>query len=183
MTAKMMPFKIAPDSERYLELVRMAFVAGFVAVAAVVAPVAAQDLGFWQNRIGQGVAYGEPGSAVPVKPADPVAALPIASRPVAPPLRRPAATTAAPVEAPTAEPAPVEGPVGNFLSRPYDADVPLPHPDLAGMDGPGRRGTRPHPFARGEQGGGVFGLTVPLPVARAPLNTKSTISGNAVAAP
>jgi hypothetical protein len=48
-----------------------------------------------------------------------------------------------------------------------DPDVPLPHPDLANPP-PDRAisGATPQIFGRQEQGGGVFGLRVPIPADR-----------------
>jgi hypothetical protein len=51
---------------------------------------------------------------------------------------------------------------------PSDPDVPLPHPDLSrsGGDQP-IVGSEPRLFGRQEQGGGVFGLRMPIPAGRA----------------
>lgn len=50
---------------------------------------------------------------------------------------------------------------------PSDPDVPLPHPDLSrsGGDQP-IGGSEPQLFGRQEQGGGVFGLRMPIPAGR-----------------
>ena len=48
-----------------------------------------------------------------------------------------------------------------------DPDVPLPHPDLANSSGDrSASSAKPQIYGRQEEGGGVFGLRMPIPAAR-----------------
>ena|SRR5215212_7307399 len=48
-----------------------------------------------------------------------------------------------------------------------DPDVPLPHPDLAKSSGDRSvSSAKPQIYGRQEEGGGVFGLRMPIPAAR-----------------
>jgi hypothetical protein len=48
-----------------------------------------------------------------------------------------------------------------------DPDVPLPHPDLANSRGDRSvSSAKPQIYGRQEEGGGVFGLRMPIPAAR-----------------
>lgn len=165
---------------------RMVFLAGLLAVTCV-APVGAQDLGLWQDRVGEGITYGEPATAGPLSAVDPVRALPAVLPPAAArPVRLPASATPVAVKPAgnnALAAATTDGPVGNFLARPRDPDAPLPHPDIEGMQGQRRGWAGPHPYARGGQGGGSFGLSVPLPAERVSITTKNTRSGNVGNAP
>jgi hypothetical protein len=49
---------------------------------------------------------------------------------------------------------------------PSNPDVPLPHPDLANPSGRPDTSSGPQVFGRQEQGGGVFGLRMPIPADR-----------------
>jgi len=75
--------------------------------------------------------------------------------------------------------------VGKLLSPgASDPDVPLPHPDLAERSDPAPGPlSGPTLFGRGESGGGVIGLRMPIPVDRggAPATTRS--SGEVARAP
>lgn len=167
-------------SEGDFRLKKAVFVAAFLAIATAV-PAGAQELGLWQNRIGEGIAYGEPRQVESLAATDPVAALPISPRPPA----RAAARVAAPA-APTPTPAAAKAPqpavappavVSDLMMQGYNPDLPLPHPDLEGV-GPGRRvSTSPRPYIRGDEHGAVFGLTMPLGANRIPLASKNTRYG------
>jgi hypothetical protein len=114
--------------------------------------------------------------------------VPAAAAPAAkprPPLRLPTASRSA-VIAPAA-PAPTGAEIVGKLLAPgaSDPDVPMPHPDLAGLPtGNNAAVESPRLFGRAESGdgildirGGVFGLTVPIPANRsAPgANTRSSL--------
>lgn len=116
---------------------------------------------------------------------DPV---PAAAAPAAkprPPLRLPA-TTRSVVGTPVPA-APTGAEIVGKLLAPgaSDPDVPMPHPDLAGLPGGNKAASEsPRLFGRAESGdgvldirGGVFGLTVPIPANRsAPSgNTRSSL--------
>jgi len=62
-----------------------------------------------------------------------------------------------------------------------DPDVPLPHPDLSEEFSDRTDATRPltgpTPFGRGETGGGVLGLRLPIPAQRAPSSQTTTSGG------
>ena len=49
---------------------------------------------------------------------------------------------------------------------PSNPDVPLPHPDLAKSNGRQETRSGPQIFGRQEEGGGVFGLRMPIPADR-----------------
>src|ERR1043165_6181264 len=73
---------------------------------------------------------------------------------------------AAPQASPVAPPASGAEAVGKLLTPPADPDVPLPRRDLAARpptDGPL---DRPTVFGRQEEGGGVFGVKIPIPADR-----------------
>ena len=100
---------------------------------------------------------------------------------------RPAASrprSAAPSPAPSA--VPEQGPSAvERLNRSLnpgsasDPDVPLPHPDLAHL-GPagGSRNGGTQVYGRQEEGGGVLGLRMPIPVDRGAVPTPTTSSGS-----
>ena len=71
----------------------------------------------------------------------------------------------------------------DLMQRPYDPDVPLPHPSLQGYQAPAPRLTKPQPFVRGEDHGGVFGLRVPFGADRVPITTKHTRSSGSLSSP
>jgi hypothetical protein len=57
--------------------------------------------------------------------------------------------------------------VNKLLSPgPSDPNVPLPRADLAGESAQSGSSKKPQIFGRGEDGGGVFGLRVPIPADR-----------------
>jgi len=57
--------------------------------------------------------------------------------------------------------------VNKLLSPgPSDPNVPLPRADLAGQTAESGSSKKPQIFGRGEDGGGVFGLRVPIPADR-----------------
>jgi len=114
--------------------------------------------------------------------------VPAAAAPAAkprPPLRLPTTSRSA-VIAP-ATPAPTGAEIVGKLLAPgaSDPDVPMPHPDLAGLPaGNNAASESPRLFGRAESGdgildirGGIFGLTVPIPATRsAPgANTRSSL--------
>lgn len=85
----------------------------------------------------------------------------------------------APKPSPAAEQGPSAVEILNRSLNPgaaSDPDVPLPHPDLTQV-GPagGARGGGTQVYGRQEEGGGVLGLRMPIPVDRgiAPANTTS----------
>ena len=150
-----------------------------------------QPLGLWQERIGEGVAYGEPPAAGSLLVVDPVAAVPVSRRPAP----RPAAPVATPVAAPVPAPRPVAlkpeakqslneavkvPPVVDLMAPRYDAEVPMPHPDLEGYAAPAARLNRPQPYVRGTDHGAVLGVRVPLSANRASGTTSSTRSSGAL---
>jgi len=74
-----------------------------------------------------------------------------------------------PAPTPAAERAPSNIDLVNKALNPgaSDPDVPLPHPDLANSSAAEpASSSRPQIFGRQEQGGGVFGLKMPIPVDR-----------------
>ena len=77
--------------------------------------------------------------------------------------------TKAPAPTPATEGRPSNVDLVNKALNPgaSDPDVPLPHPDLANStaEQPASPG-RPQIFGRQEQGGGVFGLRMPIPADR-----------------
>lgn len=113
---------------------------------------------------------------------------PAAAAPAAkprPPLRVPATTRSVVVAPGTTAPTGSEI-VGKLLAPgASDPDVPMPHPDLAGLPTGNKAASEsPRLFGRAESGdgvldirGGVFGLTVPIPASRsAPSgNTRSSL--------
>lgn len=123
-----------------------------------------QNLGIWQD--GAGVAENLSPEETPLVVVDPVGALPPVTKP--PQIQAPVKVKA-PVTLP-AVPSNVE--IINKLLTPgaSDPNVPLPHPDLA--DGVGEPtpangpANSPRIFGRSEQGGGVFGLRLPIPADR-----------------
>ena len=83
---------------------------------------------------------------------------------------RPGAASRAPQPSPATGQGPTAVEILNKSLNPgasSDPDVPLPHPDLAnvGPAGPSR-GTGGRLYGRQEEGGGVFGLRMPIPVDR-----------------
>lgn len=78
------------------------------------------------------------------------------------------AKTKAPLPTPAAERGPSNVDLVNKALNPGapNPDVPLPHPGLAtsAANQPNQAG--PQIFGRQEEGGGVFGLRVPIPAAR-----------------
>jgi hypothetical protein len=149
-------------------LFRSTFLAALLVTAtaapalAVEAP--AQLLGLWQDRIGVGVAYGDPPIARNLQFVDPVAAAPLSRRPATRAVQ-PAASK--PLENQslneTVKPPPVD-----LMAPRYSADVPLPHPDLEGYAAPASRLNRPQPYVRGSDQGAILGIRVPLSASRAP---------------
>lgn len=96
-----------------------------------------------------------------------------------------AARTKAPKPSPATEPGPTAVEMLNKSLNPggsSDPDVPLPHPDLAnvGPSGPAR-GTGTQLYGRQEEGGGVLGLRMPIPVDRG-AGPQPTRSGSTPAA-
>ena len=82
------------------------------------------------------------------------------------PTTPPKGAKTAPQASPVAPPATGAEIVGRMLNPPSDPDVPLPRRDLATRpptDGPVER---PTIFGRQEEGGGVFGLKIPIPADR-----------------
>jgi hypothetical protein len=65
-------------------------------------------------------------------------------------------------------PAPSSADIVNKLLSPgpSDPNVPLPRADLAGESAQSGSSKKPQIFGRGEDGGGVFGLRVPIPADR-----------------
>jgi hypothetical protein len=65
-------------------------------------------------------------------------------------------------------PAPSSADIVNKLLSPgpSDPNVPLPRADLAGQTAESGSSKKPQIFGRGEDGGGVFGLRVPIPAGR-----------------
>jgi hypothetical protein len=153
--------------------------AAFLALVSVAPSAGAQELGLWQSRVGEGVAYGEPRAGEALVATDPVAAIAPspavrATAPAAPAGAAPAPAIAKAIEAP----APVVAvPVVIDRMNTYNPDLPLPHPDLQGF-GPAKRvSTSPRPYLKGDDHGAVFGVTVPLGANRVPIATKATRSG------
>jgi hypothetical protein len=89
-------------------------------------------------------------------------------RAVARPELQAQAKTKTPQPAPVITPAPSSADIVNKLLSPgpSDPNVPLPRADLAGQTAESGPSTRPQIFGRGEDGGGVFGLRVPIPADR-----------------
>jgi len=56
--------------------------------------------------------------------------------------------------------------VGKMLNPPSDPDVPLPRRDLAARPPADAPRERPTIFGRQEEGGGVFGVKIPIPADR-----------------
>ena len=91
-------------------------------------------------------------------------------------------TTAARARAPKPSPATDHGPTAvEILNKSLnpggssDPDVPLPHPDLANVGPAGAaRGTGAQLYGRQEEGGGVLGLRMPIPVDRGSQTTRSS---------
>ena len=102
-------------------------------------------------------------------------------------LRAPAAKGRAPQPSPATEHAPSAVEMLNKSLNPgaSDPDVPLPHPDLANRSAsPAARSTGAQIYGRQEEGGGVLGFKVPIPVDRGGASsnttsgTGSTVSGS-----
>ena len=154
----------------------------------------AQVLGLWHDRIGEGVAYGEPPVAGALLVVDPVAAVPVSRRPAPPVVAPVASPLAAPVAAvAAARPAALKTvenrssneavkppPVADLMAPRYNPDVPLPHPDLEGYSAPAARLTRPQPYVRGSDHGAILGLRVPLSAARGSVTTNPTRSSSSL---
>ena len=178
-------------------LFRSTLLAAFLATAGA-APAfsmeaGAQVLGLWHDRIGEGVAYGEPPVAGALLVVNPVAAVPGSRRPaphvvapVASPLAAPVAAVAAarPAALKTVENRSNEAvkppPVADLMAPRYNPDVPLPHPDLEGYSAPAARLTRPQPYLRGSDHGAILGLRVPLSAARGSVTTNPTRSSSSL---
>jgi hypothetical protein len=95
---------------------------------------------------------------------------------------RPAARGRAPQPSPATERGPSAVEILNKSLNPggsSDPDVPLPHPDLAnvGPSGPSRGGGA-QVYGRQEEGGGVLGFRMPIPVDRGS-STSAAKSGGA----
>lgn len=90
------------------------------------------------------------------------------ARAVARPQLEAQAKTKVPQPAPAIAPAPSGADVVNKLLSPgpSDPNVPLPRADLAGQTAESEPSKKPQIFGRGEDGGGVFGLRVPIPADR-----------------
>lgn len=75
--------------------------------------------------------------------------------------------------------------VGKLLSPgASDPDVPLPHPDLAERSDPAPGPlSGPTLFGRGESGGGVIGLRMPIPVDRGGASATTRSGGGSARAP
>ena len=58
-----------------------------------------------------------------------------------------------------------------------DPNIPLPQPGLADVAGDQSAGNGPRIFGRGEQGGGVLGLKVPIPAERGTSGTTTRYGG------
>ena len=123
-----------------------------------------QNLGIWQD--GAGVAETLSPEETPLIVVDPVGALPPVPKP--PQIQAPVKVKAQ--VPPPAAPSNVE--IINKLLTPgaSDPNVPLPHPDLADGAGEPRSANgpanSPRIFGRSEQGGGIFGLRIPIPADR-----------------
>ncbi len=78
------------------------------------------------------------------------------------------ATTKTPQPTPATTPSPSSADIVNKLLSPgpSDPNVPLPRADLAGETGDSGASKRPQIFGRQEEGGGIFGLRVPIPADR-----------------
>jgi hypothetical protein len=89
-------------------------------------------------------------------------------RTVALPQRQAQAKAKAPQPAATIAPAPSSADIVNKLLSPGPSDptVPLPRADLASETAQTASSKKPQLFGRGEDGGGVFGLRVPIPADR-----------------
>lgn len=77
--------------------------------------------------------------------------------------------TKAPAPTPATERSPSNVDLVNKALNPgaSDPDVPLPHPDLAKSSGDrSASSSKPQVYGRQEEGGGVFGLRMPIPAAR-----------------
>ena len=145
-----------------------------------------QNLDAWE----EGSQVAETPAQVPVKtPVEPAGSKPamdvLAPLVVSDPVPAPAATPRPPLRLPTttrpvvvapAKAAPTGSEIVGKLLAPgaSDPDVPMPHPDLAGLPtGNSTTSEGPRLFGRAESGdgvwdirGGVFGLTVPIPAGR-----------------
>jgi hypothetical protein len=73
---------------------------------------------------------------------------------------------AAPQASPVAPPPSGAEIVGKMLNPPDDPDVPLPRRDLAARPPADAPLERPTVFGRQEEGGGVFGVKIPIPADR-----------------
>ena len=85
------------------------------------------------------------------------------------PVMQAQAKAKAPAPTPAAERGPSNVELVNKALNPgaSDPDVPLPHPDLANSTSSRpAQGTGPQIYGRQEEGGGVFGLRMPIPVDR-----------------
>jgi len=147
------------------------------AAAAMATPAAAQSLGLWAERVGEGVRYLAPAPGAELSASDPVSSLPpLPASPVAAPVARPVAAIRGPDPTPAPAVAPVT--VGNLMAvRPHDPSVPLPHPDLQALSGSRARDEGPRPFFRGGDGGGVLGFRLPIKVDRGSVAGRDTTSG------
>ena len=137
-----------------------------------------QNLGIWRD--GADVAENLAPPEAPLVVVDPVSALPPVAKPR--PQSQAPVKVKAPLPTPAAERAPSNVEIINKLLTPgaSDPDVPLPHPDLADSaaesapaNGPA---SSPRIFGRGEQGGGVFGLRIPIPADRQGSGTNTRYS-------
>lgn len=132
-------------------------------------------------------------SAAPTVAAEPPSP-PVVSAPAAaiPPAARPRPAGNAAVKAPQrsslapAETQPTGAEIVGKLLSPgaSDPDVPLPHPDLAERSDPAPESlSGPKLYGRGESGGGVIGLRMPIPVDRGGASATTRSSGTGVRNP
>jgi hypothetical protein len=155
---------------------------GLAPGAACAAPLN-QNLGIWQEQVDS--AENLAPEEAPLIVVDPVGALPPVARP-RPQIQVPIKAKAAPSVA--AERAPSNVEIINKLLAPgaSDPDVPLPHPDLADSAGQSASAAgpanSPRIFGRGEEGGGVFGLRIPIPADRHASGANTTYSSGRMGA-
>jgi hypothetical protein len=122
-----------------------------------------QNLGGWQDDSVLAAAS-PPDIAAPLIIVDPVGALPPFTKPQ--PQLHVQAKRKAPLPPPVVERPLTDVEIVNKSINPgaSDPDVPLPRPGLAETAaGEPTVGNGPRMFGRGEEGGGVFGLRVPIP--------------------
>lgn len=97
-----------------------------------------------------------------------VLVLPVLCQPVfAADVKRPAKSVSAAATAPEPSGSEVVGKLLRDEAGPSDPDVPLPQRGLGATQGPASTPLAgPQMFGRREDGGGVFGLKIPIPVTR-----------------